>query len=131
VAPLAPALGWDVVKSFAKGVATRLAADDPARFTAVMSKARRKGKTYFDYLRNERGASAIPPYSPRAREMASVATPIDWKELSRVERADAYTIGKFPRRLASLRGRNPWDGYFDLEQKISQAALRLFAPARK
>lgn len=130
VAPLAPALGWREVKMFAKGVAMRLAADDPARFTAVATKARRKGKIYIDYLRNERSASAIAPYSPRARDTPSVAAPIGWSELPRLERADAYTIASLPRRLASL-GSNPWEGYFDLRQTISQAALRMFAPGRK
>ncbi|MBI1868407.1 MAG: DNA ligase D [Methylocystis sp.] len=128
VAPLVPALGWRELKMFAKGVAMRLAADDPARFTAVATKARRKGKVFIDYLRNERSASAIAPYSPRARETPSVAAPIGWSELSRLERADAYTIASLPRRLASL-GSDPWEGYFDVRQTISEAALRMFAPS--
>jgi bifunctional non-homologous end joining protein LigD len=103
----------------------RLATDDPGRFTAKMTKARRKGKVYIDYLRNDRGASAIAPYSPRARETPSVATPVSWSELSRIERADAFAIDTIPRRLGSLRG-DPWPGYFELRQEISQAALRMF-----
>ena len=103
----------------------RLARDDPRRFTAKMTKARRKGKVYIDYLRNERGASAIAPYSPRARETPSVATPVSWPELSRIERADAYAMDTIFRRLSSLRG-DAWAGYFDLRQEISPAALRMF-----
>ena len=125
VAPLVPRLGWSELKSFAKGVAMRLAKDDPQRFTAKMTKARRKGKVYIDYLRNERGASAIAPYSPRARETPSVATPVSWTELARIERADAFAMDAIPRRLGSLRG-DPWAGYFDLQQEISPAALRMF-----
>ena len=125
VAPLLPRLSWSELKSFARGVATRLATDDPERFTAKMAKARRKGKVYIDYLRNERGASAIAPYSPRARETPSVATPVSWTELTRIERADAYAMDTIPRRLDSLRG-DPWAGYFDLRQEISPAALRMF-----
>ncbi len=125
VAPLLPRLSWSELKSFARGVATRLATDDPERFTAKMAKARRKGKVYIDYLRNERGASAIAPYSPRARETPSVATPVSWTELTRIERADAYAMDTIPRRLGSLRG-DPWAGYFDLRQEISPAALRMF-----
>ncbi len=130
VAPLAQAIGWDELKGFAKAVATRLAAEDPLRFTASMSKSRRSGKIYIDYLRNERGASAIAPYSPRVRPMAPIAAPVSWSELSRIKRADAYTVATLPRRLRSLRERDPWEGYFDLEQRISQAALRIFSPAR-
>ena len=103
----------------------RLAKDEPQRFTAKMTKARRKGKVYIDYLRNERGASAIAPYSPRARETPSVATPVSWTELSRIERADAYAMDAILRRLNSLRG-DAWAGYFDLRQEISPAALRMF-----
>ena len=125
VAPLVPRLSWSELKSFARGVAMRLATDDPQRFTAKMTKVRRKGKVYIDYLRNERGASAIAPYSPRARETPSVATPVSWTELSRIERADAYAMDMIPRRLGSLRG-DPWAGYFDLRQEISPAALRMF-----
>ena len=125
VAPLLRRLSWSELKSFARGVATRLATDDPERFTAKMAKARRKGKVYIDYLRNERGASAIAPYSPRARETPSVATPVSWTELTRIERADAYAMDTIPRRLDSLRG-DPWAGYFDLRQEISPAALRMF-----
>ena len=104
----------------------RLARDDPRRFTAKMTKSRRKGKVYIDYLRNERGASAIAPYSPRARETPSVATPVSWTELTRIDRADAYAMDTIPRRLDSLRGGDPWAGYFDLRQEISPAALRMF-----
>jgi bifunctional non-homologous end joining protein LigD len=125
VAPLIPRLSWGELKSFARGVAMRLARDDPGRFTAKMTKARRKGKVYIDYLRNERGASAIAPYSPRARETPSVATPVSWTELSRIERADAYAMDTILRRLSSLRG-DAWAGYFDLRQEISPAALRMF-----
>ncbi len=125
VAPLVPRLSWSELKSFAKGVAMRLAKDDPERFTAKMTKALRKGKVYIDYLRNERGASAIAPYSPRARDTPSVATPLSWTELSRVKRGDAYAMDSISRRLGSLRG-DPWAGYSDLRQEISPAALRMF-----
>ena len=125
VAPLVPKLSWSELKSFARGVAMRLAKDEPQRFTAKMTKARRKGKVYIDYLRNERGASAIAPYSPRARETPSVATPVSWTELSLIERADAYAMDAILRRLSSLRG-DAWAGYFNLRQEISPAALRMF-----
>jgi bifunctional non-homologous end joining protein LigD len=129
VAPLLCELNWAALSDFAKGVATRLASDDPGRFTAIMTKARRKGRIYLDYRRNERSASAIGPYSPRARDIPSVATPVRWDELPRLDRADYYTLETLERRLASLR-RDPWEGYFDLRQKITPAALRLFTPAR-
>ncbi len=67
-----------------------------------MSKAKRKGRIFIDWLRNERGATAIAPYSPRARANASVATPVSWSELSRIAHANAFTIPdvKAPRGAA-------------------------------
>lgn len=129
VAPLDDALDWPTFTGFARGVAGRLAADDPARFTAMATKARRHGRIYIDYRRNDRGASAVAPFSPRARETPSVATPVSWDELGRIERADAYCLDKVERRLAALRA-DPWAGYFDLRQGVSPAALRMFAGTR-
>lgn len=125
VAPLERDLDWAALSAFARGLATRLASDDPGRFTAIMTKARRVGRIYVDYRRNERSGSAIAPFSPRVRDTPTVATPVSWRELSRLERADVYTLATLERRLASLR-RDPWEGYFDLTQKISPVALRLF-----
>jgi len=129
VAPLDDRLDWPAFNRFARGVATRLAADDPARFTAMASKARRVGRIYIDYRRNERGASAVAPFSPRARETPSVATPVSWEELGRLERADCYSLDAVESRLSAPRA-DPWAGYFDLRQGVSPAALRMFAGAK-
>jgi bifunctional non-homologous end joining protein LigD len=130
VVPLDASQGWDEIKTFAKGVATRLAEAEPDRFTATMSKAKRKGRIFIDWLRNERGSTAIAPYSPRARAGASVAMPVSWSELDRIERADAFTIPLVAQRIA--RGKSdPWKGYFALRQRISPGAARFFAGARR
>jgi len=130
VLPLDASQGWDEVKAFAKGVATKLAETEPQRFTATMSKARRKGRIFIDWLRNERGATAIAPYSPRARGIASVATPVSWSELGRVAHADAFTIPEVKRRVAQLKS-DPWKGYFALRQRLSADVLRFFAPGKR
>ena len=41
-----------------------------------MTKSKRKDKIFIDYLRNSRGATAIAPYSTRARKNAPIATDI-------------------------------------------------------
>jgi bifunctional non-homologous end joining protein LigD len=82
VVPLKPTRGWDEVKAFARAAATRLATVAPQRFTAQLSKSRRSGRIFIDYLRNGRGATAISAYSLRAREGAPVAVPLHWDELS-------------------------------------------------
>src|SRR5690606_17163557 len=87
------------LKIFARTVAELLAHSEPERFTANMSKARRKGRIFIDWLRNERGATAIAPYSVRARPGAGVATPLTWQELAAVKSADAFHIAEVLSRL--------------------------------
>ena len=80
--PIVPRAGWDDVKGFCRAVAEELTRREPERYVATMSKAKRKGKIFVDYLRNGRGATFIAPYSPRAREGATIAMPIAWQDLS-------------------------------------------------
>ncbi|HWK32258.1 MAG TPA: ATP-dependent DNA ligase, partial [Hyphomicrobium sp.] len=124
-APLDARQDWETVKGFARGVAEKLAQNEPERFTATMSKAKRRGRIFIDWLRNERGATAVAPYSPRARPGASVATPVTWTELSRVKAANAFTIPLVLQRLR--RKADPWVDYGKTRQRISDKALRFFA----
>lgn len=110
VVPLAPELGWDEVKAFARAVCKQHAADDPRRRTITMSLAKRRGKVFLDYLRNGRGATAIASYSTRARSGAPVAVPIRWEELRPALRSDRYTVDNVRRRLSALRS-DPWDAF--------------------
>jgi bifunctional non-homologous end joining protein LigD len=125
VVPLVRRHDWDDVKDFAKSFAVKLAAAESDRFVATMSKARRKGRIFIDWLRNERGATAIAPYSVRAKPHAPVAMPVAWSALAKIERADAFTL---PTALASIeKKKDPWNGYFQTRQRISPAARRFFA----
>lgn len=99
---------WDEVKDFAASLAGVIAALDPKRFVAVMSKARRKGRIFVDYLRNQRGATAIAPYSTRARGTATIATPVSWSELESITSSGAFTLKDMTRRLAAP---DPWSDY--------------------
>jgi bifunctional non-homologous end joining protein LigD len=122
VVPLVRRHGWDEVKAFARALCERHAADDPERLTTQVSKAKREGKVFLDYLRNGRGATAIATFSTRAREGAPVAVPVRWDELDASLRADAYDVGNVRRRLAALRG-DPWAGFGDAARAIT-AAMR-------
>ena len=90
VVPLTPQARWPAVKSFADRFATALALAEPERFVATMSKARRSGRIFIDWLRNQRGATAVRPFSARARRGAPVAAPLAWSEL-----ADTATPARF------------------------------------
>ncbi|SNS70482.1 DNA ligase D [Sphingopyxis indica] len=93
VVPLSPGHSWDAHKDFAKRFAEALALSEPGRFTATMSKAKRKGRIFIDYLRNQRGSTAVMPYSARAREGAPVAAPIGWDALAEVDSPRRWSIG--------------------------------------
>ena len=92
VVPLTPGHSWEKHKDFSKRFAEALSMAEPERFVATMSKAKRKGKIFIDYLRNQRGSTAVVPYSARAREGAPVAVPISWKELDGFENARPFSI---------------------------------------
>ena len=110
VAPLEPRAQWDEVKAFAKSVADAMASDSPDRYVATVTKSKRKGRTLVDYLRNGRGATAVAPYSTRARPGAAVSMPIDWRELSPAIRADYFTVENALTRLAGLTA-DPWEDF--------------------
>ncbi|MGL4314684.1 MAG: DNA ligase D [Sphingomonas sp.] len=82
VVPLDASAAWPAVKDFAHRFALAVAADQPDRFVAVMSKAKRKGRIFIDWLRNQRGATAVMPFSARERENAPVAVPLSWDALN-------------------------------------------------
>ncbi|WP_020179441.1 DNA ligase D [Methylopila sp. M107] len=110
VAPIKPGVEWPDAKAFCKAIADRMAAEDPARYVAVVTKAKRGGKILIDYLRNGRGATAVAPYSTRARPGAAVSAPVAWEELGPDIGPASFTVGNMPARLASLTS-DPWEGF--------------------
>ncbi len=111
-APLKPRANWEAVKAFAKALADGMAKDSPDLYVSTIAKKSRRGKIFVDYLRNQRGATAVAPYSPRARPGAPVSMPLDWEELNPALGAAHFTIANAPARLASLRS-IPWADFFD------------------
>ncbi|MGP3696334.1 DNA ligase D [Rhodobacter sp. NSM] len=99
IVPLKPAAEWESVKLFSRALATHLSETAPDRYTAAMAKAGRKGRIFIDWLRNDRGSTAVAPYSLRAREGATVATPLDWDELAEARSAGDWTIRSIRQRL--------------------------------
>ena len=108
VVPIERGPGWDEVRAFCSAFAEALAAHQPLRFVATMSKARRKDRIFIDWLRNARGATSVCNWSLRARPGAPVAMPLRWEELGRTRRGDAYDLRKALRRAAALGG-DPWE----------------------
>ena len=92
VAPLDQTATWPAVKSFAERFSRAIAEAEPELFTANIRKNQRKGRIFLDWLRNQRGATAIMPFSARAREGAPVSAPIAWEELDGLEKSAPYSI---------------------------------------
>jgi bifunctional non-homologous end joining protein LigD len=92
VVPLDASTDWPTVKSFADRFSRAIAEAEPEMFTANIRKVQRKGRIFLDWLRNQRGATAVMPYSARAREGAPVAAPIAWEELDRYGGGNHFSI---------------------------------------
>jgi bifunctional non-homologous end joining protein LigD len=122
VVPLQRQHKFPVVKQFSAAVARRMAADAPGRFVAAMSKAKRTGRIFIDYFRNDVGATAIAPYSPRARPTGAVAWPCSWAELEQHESAQAMTITRALQAISA--DENGWSAYEGLRQTLTAATLR-------
>ncbi len=110
VVPLTPEAEWPAVKDFADRFARAMAGAEPERFVATMAKAKRKGRIFIDWLRNQRGATAVMPYSARARAGAPVAAPVSWTELRDIETAPRWGVqdGAELIKRAGLRALAGW-----------------------
>lgn len=106
IAPLTPAAEWPQVKDFAHRFAVALAQAEPTRFTAALVKAKRSGRIFVDYLRNQRGATAVLPYSARAREFAPIAVPLTWEELRDIDGASHWHIGDGAEMIKRANSKN-------------------------
>jgi len=122
VVPIAPKQDWEFAKDFSKSVAERMVQSAPDQYLATMSKARRAGKIFIDYLRNARTASAVCAYSPRARSGAPVSMPVDWRELTEDVRTK-FTVRNVPEHLAR-RAQDPWSDYDGARVSLSKVMLR-------
>ena len=122
VVPIRAGHSWATVKSFAHGVVTKMEQANGELFLTKMTKAARAGKIYLDYLRNDRGATAVAPYSPRARAGVHVSVPLSWKELEG-RKAPVFTVADFARWKTRLR-RDPWREMGELDQTLTQTALK-------
>lgn len=115
--PVAPLYDWDQIKAFSQGLALEMVHRHPEHYVANMAKKVRKNKIFVDYLRNGYGATAVVPYSLRAREMSSVALPVDWKELKKINGPQEFTLKNTLKKIKQ-RKKDPWEGMMKLAQKI-------------
>jgi bifunctional non-homologous end joining protein LigD len=123
VTPLKPAkVGWDAAKAFAREVCARIAADSPDRYLITMAKKDRTGRIFLDYLRNDRMSTAVAPFSPRARDGATVSMPLNWSQVKVGLDPAKYTIRTVPPLLGKLTA---WEDYATGERSLEAAIKRL------
>lgn len=111
---------WKVAKTFAQAICQQMAADEPERYLVNMSKAKRKGKIFLDYLRNDRMSTAVAVLSPRAREGATVSMPLTWAQVKTGLDPKKFTLRSVS---ALLKRSKAWVGYEDAASSI-KAAIR-------
>ena len=122
VIPIKPEHEWPVVKQFAHSMVQSMEKENPRLYLTKMTKALRKDHIYLDYLRNDREATSIAPFSPRARSGAPVAVTLDWKEL-KFDKRPEFHVSDFEKWKARLR-RDPWKDMEKADQRLSAQALR-------
>ena len=124
VIPIEPKLGWPEIKEFSRYIAEFLVRAEPKLFTAKVSKERREGKVFADYLRNSETASAVAAFAARARPGAGVSTPLAWDELTEDDDVrQRYTVQTLAQRLARLE-EDPWADYWKARQSVTPAMWR-------
>ncbi|MBC7313786.1 MAG: DNA ligase D, partial [Rhizobium sp.] len=121
VAPVKPKTEWPQVKAAMKALADGMAKDSPSDYVSTISKAKREGKILIDYLRNGRGATAVAPYSPRARAGAPVSMPLSWEELGPDIGPAHFTIGNAIARLTGSFA-DPWGDFRKAEAVLKPAS---------
>jgi len=124
VVPFVRGPGWEACAAASRAVVRLLEAEDPSAYVTTMSKEKRKGKIFLDYLRNSRGATSVAAYSVRARPGAPVSMPVAWEALD----DPAFTPGGFTLRTAPQFRRSlesdPWAAYTARRQRLSAAILK-------
>lgn len=115
--PIKPQHDWDTIKQFCRALAETMAEDFPQKYTTNIRKEQRKGRIFVDYLRNGETATAIAPYSSRARDGAPVSVPLSWSELPALKSGNSWTIKTLPARLRKMK-KDPWAEYFTTKQSL-------------
>jgi bifunctional non-homologous end joining protein LigD len=117
VAPIEPKYGWPEIKEVARQIVMSMESTAPDRYLTKMTKSARKGKIYLDYLRNERGATSVAAYSPRARVGAAVSMPLTWSELKKPEERPSFSVTDFAEWKSRLK-KDPWTKMNEVKQGL-------------
>jgi bifunctional non-homologous end joining protein LigD len=123
VVPITPEYNWNKIKDFTHLLVDFMVSNNPSEYIGKMTKSSRKNKIFIDYLRNQRGATSIAPYSTRARKGAPIATPLFWEELTGNFEDTFFTINTLPNRIDKLKS-NPWKDFLKIKQSLNLNKLK-------
>jgi bifunctional non-homologous end joining protein LigD len=115
-------IGWPEAKAIAREICARMAADSPDKYLVNMSKAKRTGKIFLDYLRNDRMSTAVAPLSPRARPGATVSMPLEWSAVKKGLDPKRFTVRTAPGLLAKSKA---WKDYAKSEKPLLPVLKKL------
>ena len=113
---------WEQNKAFAKAVSEAVRVDAPDRFTTTLAKKARGGKIFLDYLRNGRMATAVAPWSPRARLGGGIAYPLSWSQVKAGLDPSAFNLWTYP---ALLKKADPWTEFRASALSLKPALKRM------
>ncbi len=116
VVPMKPLTSWTKFREFAKNIAKLMEAKWPDKYVSNVRKINRKNKIFVDWIRNNKSATSVAPYSVRIREGAPVSMPISWNELDKIK-PNEITIEEAIKRL---RRKDPWEKFFDIDQQLNK-----------
>ncbi len=115
-------ISWPEAKAIAREICARMAADSPDKYLVNMSKEKRRGKIFLDYLRNDRMATAVAPLSPRAREGATVSMPLEWSAIKKGLDPKRFTVRTAPGLLVKSKA---WKDYGKSEKPLLPVLKKL------
>lgn len=118
VIPVKPQHNWEEIKNFSHAFVVSMEKTYPDKYISTMTKSKRHKKIFIDYLRNQRSATAIAPYSTRAGANATVATPLDWDELTDNIQDTTFTIKTMLSRIQNMKN-DPWRKFFQIKQQLN------------
>jgi bifunctional non-homologous end joining protein LigD len=118
----AHAVEWPAAKNFAHVVCAQMMQDSPNKYLDTMAKSARTGRIFLDYLRNDRTATAVAPFSPRARDGAPVSMPIGWSLVKAGLEPKRFTVRTAP---ALFEKSSAWKDYDAAAGSLSDAIRKL------
>ena len=124
--PMQRRLTWKQLSDLARLMAGHLVADSPTTFVDTAAKEKRKRRIFVDWLRNSRGATAVAPWTVRARRNAPVSVPVSWDELSEVSSGSMFTVPAARELMASRRD-DPWATMLTSRQRLTESVIDALA----